>query len=161
MCRRRGAAAVEFAVAVIVLLAFFFSGIEFYRVSMLRHTADHAAYVAARVAMIPGATAADAIASAQSQLDAVGVQSASIVISPNPITEETTAIHVNVSIPVPENSWLAPRHLFGTLTGSSILLTERAPVIMSQGLLEPPPPTSDDDDDDDDDDDSPPPPPSF
>ena len=45
---RRGAAAVEFAVAAPLLFLFFFSALEFGRMHMVRHTIQNASYEAAR-----------------------------------------------------------------------------------------------------------------
>ena len=56
---RTGATAVEFAIVAPVFFLILFAMFEFSRVNVLRHTADNAAYEASRVAIIPGATAAD------------------------------------------------------------------------------------------------------
>ena len=84
--------------------------------------------------------ASEAQLAASNVLNAVGVVGATITISPNPIDESTKRIDVRVSLPIPENSWLAPRFMFGSLEGQCSLLTERAPIVMSRDLPEPPPP---------------------
>ena len=158
---RRGATTVEFAMVSIVLVLLIFGGIEMTRMSMLRHTVDHAAYVAARNAIIPGAKASDVIAAAERHLDKVGLTGAVVTVDPEVITDESSVVEVLVRLPIAENSFAAPDFLYGDLIGRSALMTERAPIQMSGNLREPPPPPepptpdpppSDDGDDDDGDD---------
>lgn len=137
---RTGATAVEFAVALIVLLVLVFGGIEMTRISMLRHTVNHAAYLAAREAMVPGADTSSVEQRAHEHLAAIGVKSGVVTVSPDPIHEDTTSVEVIVTIPVAENSLVIPRYLSGDLVGRSMLMTERSPMEMSSNLPEPPPP---------------------
>ena len=58
--RRTGAAAVEFAIVAPIFFMLVLVSLEFGRLNIIRHTADQAAYEAARHAMVPGATAAEA-----------------------------------------------------------------------------------------------------
>ena len=140
-CQKRlGATAVEFAIASIVLFLVVFGTIEVTRVSMLRHTADHAAYLAARDAIISGATTADVKLAAQEHLASVGVKSASVVISPDPIVESTSSILVRVEFPAVNNSLVLPQFITGDIVGTCELLTERSPAQMATALPEPPPP---------------------
>jgi len=138
---RHGATAVEFAVAITVLLMLVFGGIEIARVSMLRHSVNHAAYLAARHAIIPGAKIEDAETIAHHHLNLIGVRSAVVDVTPNPITEETSMVVVNVQIPVASNSLVIPKYVSGNITGKSRLMTERAPMVMAANLPEPPPPS--------------------
>ncbi len=71
---KRGAVAVEFAIAAPVFFLFLLASFEFGWLNVLRHTADNAAYEGARAAMVPGATAADATAKVNSILKIVGAQ---------------------------------------------------------------------------------------
>jgi hypothetical protein len=138
---RRGAAAVEFAVSLSVLAMFVFSGVEFFRISILRHNADCAAYEAARVVIVPGALHADAVTAANDYLNRVGVTAATIIVSPNPIQETTTQIEVQVQVPMNANAWGLPSFIHGkTLVGRSRLMTERAPLILAGAMPVPPPP---------------------
>ena len=57
---RKGAVLVEFAFVLPVILFSFAAMFEISRVLLLQHTADTDAYKGARIAMLPGATAADA-----------------------------------------------------------------------------------------------------
>ena len=137
---RRGAATVEFAVVAIVLFILVLGGIEMTRVSMLRHTVDHAAYVAARDAIIPGADAAEVIATAEDHLRTIGLSGATVTVTPAVILDETSVVEVQIDLPISQNSLMTPEYLFGDLIGRSALITERAPVQMSASLPEPPPP---------------------
>ena len=89
---------------------------------MIRHTADNAAYEAARHAMVPGATTAEAIAKADSIMRIVGTRGAQITVSPGIITPEVDQITVTVDVPLDQNGWITPNftssraiHAFSTL----------------------------------------------
>ncbi|KAA1259113.1 TadE-like protein [Rubripirellula obstinata] len=138
---RRGAATVEFAMVSIVLVLLIFGGIEMTRVSMLRHTVDHAAYAAARNAIIPGAKAADVIATAEEHLNNIGLAGATVTVNPAVIDDDSSVVEVQVRLPISENSFFTPEYLFGDLIGRSALMTERSPMQMSTSLPQPPPPT--------------------
>ncbi len=96
---RRGAATVEFALVCTILFLVVFAGVELSRLSMLRHTADHAAYLAARDAIVPGADADLIQGTAENHLPTIGVVSATVTVSPADITEETEEVEVTVTIP--------------------------------------------------------------
>ncbi len=136
---RRGAAAVEFAVSLSVLMLFVFVGIEFFRASILRHNVDCAAYEAARAAIFPGATHSDAIAAANAYLAKVGVTPQAITVSPDPIVESTAHINVVVQVAMDTHSWVSPSFLGGKMIiGRSRLMTERAPLILASAMSVPP-----------------------
>ena len=82
---RDGAATVEFALVCTLLFLLVFGGIEISRVSMLRHTADHAAYLAARDAIIPGADTATVETTAENHLATIGVVNATVTVTPGMI----------------------------------------------------------------------------
>ncbi len=94
-----------------IILLTFASIIEVSRVLLLQHTADTAAYEGARGGMVPGATATDAANASQALLDAAGLRSTEVVVSPTTITDETSLITVQVSIPV--------SNIFGSVQCSS------------------------------------------
>lgn len=141
--RRRphfGAAAVEFAVCAVVLVILVFGGIELARASMLQHIADHAAYIAAREVIIPGADANTAKAVANDYMNKLGVTGASIAVNPTTITDSDTEVDVTVTLPSSGNLWVTPQFVLGNLEGSCRLMTERSPAQLSNSLPEPPPP---------------------
>lgn len=124
---RRGAALVEFALVAPIFFLFLMAAFEFGWLNVMRHTADNAAYEAARRAMVPGATAAEATDKAQSILQAVGTRGAQITVTPRTITEDTEEVTVDIAVPVNRNALILPRFTRGkTLRSSSTLRTERA-----------------------------------
>src|SRR6187549_548125 len=79
---RTGAAAVEFAIVAPIFFVLVLGSLEFGRLNIIRHTADQAAYEAARNAMVPGATTAEARLAADRMLRIVGTRGAQVTINP-------------------------------------------------------------------------------
>jgi Flp pilus assembly protein TadG len=124
---RRGATLVEFAMTAPIFILFLMASFEFGWINVMRHTADNAAYEAARHVIVPGGTAAEAKARATSILNAVGARDPKITITPSTIAPETKQVTVQVDLPVDSNSLIMPRFLKGkTLSSTSTLRTERA-----------------------------------
>ena len=138
---RRGATAVEFALVASLILMLIFAGIEFVRLNLLRHTANHAAYEAARHTIVPGANRGKAEPGGKIVWPNWEIRHADIRVTPEVITEQTPAVRVDIDIPVKDNGWGLMR-FFGnrTLHTSSVLRTERAPMIQAQTLPAPPAP---------------------
>ena len=105
---RRGAALVEFAICAPVLFMIVFAAVEFSNANMFRNSAENAAYEGARRGIIPGATAQDAEDAARFILNAIGTQSATVNVSPNPITNSTETVTVDIEIPMSDNGWITP-----------------------------------------------------
>lgn len=125
--QRRGATAVEFAITAPVFLIFLLAAFEFGWLNVVRHTADNAAYEAARTAVVPGATVAEAKAKAESLLKIVGTRAATVTVSPNPLTVNSDTVTVNIQIPMNKNGLIVPRFTGKTtIEASSTLRTERA-----------------------------------
>jgi Flp pilus assembly protein TadG len=106
--QRRGAVLVEFAITLPILLAFFGFFWEFARAEQIRQTTATAAYEGARQGIVEGGSASDARSKAQEILDAVGIRSATITVTPSTITDETTSVQVSVTVPVASNAWVMP-----------------------------------------------------
>lgn len=124
--QRRGATAVEFAIVAPVFFILLLTSIEFSRLNVIRHSADEAAYEGARTAMVPGATAAEAIAAANEILDIIGAKDANVEIDPPVIDEDTNEVTVTISIPLNSNGWILPRFTRNrTLERDATLRTER------------------------------------
>jgi Flp pilus assembly protein TadG len=124
---RRGAAAVEFAIVGPIFFVLLIAAFEFGRMNVIRHTADNAAYEAARHAMVPGATSAEAAAKANSILRIVGTRGARVSVNPTTIGPETDEVTVTINVPMNQNGWIAPRFSRGkTIRATSTLKTERA-----------------------------------
>lgn len=129
---RSGATVVEMAVVSTVLFTILVSGVELTRVTTLRHSADHAAYVGARRAIITGATSAQVETIVQTHMDSLGIRDASVTVTPELITEDTAEVEVQVSVPLAKNTWINPGVYGSQLTGRARLMTERAAFVMSQ-----------------------------
>jgi uncharacterized membrane protein YgcG len=97
---RRGATTVEFALTAPILFGLVLGAIEFSRANMLVHTSSIAATEAARRSIIPGATANEVRLKALEELSAIGVSDASVVLDPPEITDDTTQVTVNLTVPV-------------------------------------------------------------
>jgi Flp pilus assembly protein TadG len=125
--QRCGAAAVEFALTAPIFFAFLLAAFEFGWLNVLRHTADNAAYEAARTAMVPGATVAEARRKANNLLGIVGARSARVTVTPSVLTPETEQVTVEVDIPMNRNGLIVPRFTRNkTIHSESTLRTERA-----------------------------------
>src|SRR6476659_5003732 len=106
---RAGATAVEFAITLPIFLVFLMAAFEFGWLNVLRHTADNAAYEAARHAMVPGATSADATSTATTLLNVVHTRDAKIGITPSTITPATDEVTVTIDVPLGKNAIILPR----------------------------------------------------
>ena len=123
---RAGAALVEFAVVVPIFFLLVLASFEFGRLNIIRHTADSAAYEAARHAMVPGATAAEAVAKANAILNVVGTRGATVTVTPPVLGPDVDEVQVAVSIPMDQNGFIAPRFTSGHFMRSqSRFKTER------------------------------------
>lgn len=101
---RRGAAAVEFAIAAPIFFMLFFCAVEVTRVNQISNTAEVAATEGARRGIIPGASAAECIAAASDEMTAVGVDSFTVTVTPSQIQPTTTSVRVEVVVNAgPEN----------------------------------------------------------
>lgn len=120
--RRTGATAVEFAIVAPIFFTMVLASLEFGRLNIIRHTADQAAYEAARHAMVPGATAAEATARANSMLKIIGARDSKVTVI-GPTDDEVT---VTVDVPLNQNGWIAPKFTKNkTIHATSTLKTER------------------------------------
>lgn len=124
---RAGVTTVEFAVVAPIFFLFLMAAFEFARLNVIRHTADNAAYEAARNAMVPGATAAEAVAEAQRILRIVGTRGARVTVNPATLDATVNQITVSVDVPMNQNGWITPRFTGSTsIRATSTLRTERA-----------------------------------
>lgn len=125
--QRAGVAVVEFAITIPIFFLFILAAFEFGWLNVMRHTADNAAYEAARATMVPGGSVADAKAKATTMLGIVGAKGATITITPNPITVDTKEVTVSIDLPMSKNGLIVPKFTKSTVLHSeSTLKTERA-----------------------------------
>lgn len=131
---RYGAAAVEFAIAISVLLMIIFASIEFARMNMVKHSIEHASYLAARHGIITGAKVSDVKSAAEFHLDVIGVSGETVTVSPSNIDDDTTVIEVTIDVPMTGNTWISPAYFGGTMTARTRMLAERAAADMAGAL---------------------------
>lgn len=101
---RQGVAVVEMALTLPILFLLLFACYEFGRANMIRHTAQAAAYEAARVVIVPGATVAEAEGTAEFFLSTVGVRTFDLDVQPGVIDDETETVSVVVTVAMRDNS---------------------------------------------------------
>ena len=78
------------------------------RANMMMHTTEAAAYEGARAAMVPGATAQEAIDAAESVLVTVGIREADITVTPSDLGGTTETVRVNISFRYQDNTLMFP-----------------------------------------------------
>ncbi len=79
--------------------------------------------------MVPGATSAEAASASRALLDAVGLRSTTVVVSPSTITDETSLISVEV-VPSGEQQLLDQSNVFQKLHRS-----QRSDFVLRTGRL--------------------------
>lgn len=129
---RRGAATVELAVCLPFLMALGFGMLEYNNVVMLQTRMLSAAYESARLATRPttsqssAATAASVTTYCNSLLSQLGVNGATVTLSPSDLSSVTpqTAVTVTVKAPFASNS------LTSLVLGSSLTTTASATLIV-------------------------------
>ena len=123
---RFGATAVEFAMTLPLLFLFLFACYEMGRANMLVHATESAAYEAARVGIVPGATPDEIRNAAEFILASVGVRDFTIDVSPDVITNETERVRVDIAVPFETNNMNIPQMFVGdpTFRGSCELSRE-------------------------------------
>lgn len=138
--KRRGIAAVEFAVSATLLIPLLLGIIEFSRLGMATQLITNAAREGCRVAVIPNNTAADV----QNRMTAVMIATGITIPSPTVVNSDPgtagvflmpsnwdtapgdTPITVTVRVPFPQVSWTTPFFLqSSSLTGTATLNSER------------------------------------
>ncbi|MEM9643900.1 MAG: TadE family protein [Planctomycetota bacterium] len=121
---RSGAAIIEFAIVANVLFLMIFLCLEFARINMVRNLAQDAAYFAARVAVVPGATAAEAEAIAHTLMSTM-VDSGYTVVAAE-INDDTTEAVVTVSVDVDHVAFFGSKFLPNTeIVATARMRTER------------------------------------
>lgn len=120
---RRGATAVETALAAPLLFLVFFAGLEFARANMVRNVTENAALEGARAGIVPGAVAQDCIDKANAELLKLKINGASVVVDPPIIRPTTPRVAVSVSVPLSQNSLPLSKFVIGKTLVQSISLT--------------------------------------
>jgi hypothetical protein len=98
--KERGAAVVEFAVVLPILLAFLFGIIEFGRVMSVCHTLNNAARAGARIAALPGADNSSVTNAINAELSGCGLTADSLVFDPVDISTADRDDPITVTVRV-------------------------------------------------------------
>lgn len=114
--RRRGAALVEFAVVVPVLILFLLAFFELANALMIDSVVENAAYEGARRGIIPGARVADVHEAADGIAKISSLRSVDIRVEPAPIRLDTSEITVIVRAPLNKNGLI-----IGSFLGDRVL----------------------------------------
>jgi len=122
---RRGTLAVEMALTMPLLFLVILTSIEFSRMNVIRHTASSAAYEAARRAIVPGATAAQADGIARRIMATSGATGVIVDVTPAVINIDTEEVTVEVTVPIASNGFVVPKFFSGqSFVGISTLRRE-------------------------------------
>ena len=124
---RRGAAAVEFAICLPVMVLLVLSLIETCTMAFLKQSLTVAAYEGAHTALLPEATAADVRANCEQILQDRRVKSGTVEVTPRdlPRLPEGQYFEVRVSAPSDANGVLPARFFRGKiLVGSAVMMKE-------------------------------------
>jgi Flp pilus assembly protein TadG len=129
--RRRGTAAVEFALVAPLFVLLVFGMIEYGRMVMVQQLLVNAAREGARVGVLDGSTGTSVTTAVNNYLSPAGITTATITVVPStPSSAAATApVTVTVSVPFNNVSWLpSPMYLGGkTLTFSAVMRRETMP----------------------------------
>lgn len=104
-----GAAAVEFAIVVNIMMVIVLTCMEFARMNMVRNLAQDAAYFAARHAIVPGATSGEAVGEAERILNSMITSGYTVAVSD--LDADATEVSVSVTIDFTEVAFFAPYFL--------------------------------------------------
>jgi Flp pilus assembly protein TadG len=110
---RKGAMAVEFAIAATILFLMVAASIEFSRANMIRHTVDNAAYEGARAGIILGASVDQITATANSVMATVRARDVTVDVDPAVINDGTQEVIVTVTAPADRNGYISGKFFRG------------------------------------------------
>jgi Flp pilus assembly protein TadG len=129
-CRRRGSAAVEFALVAIPFLLLVFTMVEFGRYVMIYQILTDASREGARQAVVESATPSQVETAVQNLLNQCTLSEATVDVSPDDFTNLWLGdpVTVTVSVSYGDVSWISPLWIAGspTLSASSTMYVERA-----------------------------------
>ena len=119
--KRKGATAVEMALVLPIVFAFFFGLWEWSRVEMVRHVSETACFEAARVAILPGKTIADAQQAANVVFDRYFVSGPTITCA---IGQGNLTATVDIAVPLDQNTWIMALYYQNKHIHTSLSLTQ-------------------------------------
>ena len=125
--KRRGVAAVGFALTAPLLFLLVFGMIEVGRALMVQQLLSNAARDGARSAILEGATAENVEATVVGYLSEASISDASVTVTPNPLTlaQGGDPVTVAVNVPFTSVSWLSPSKYLSSATLSASVTMRR------------------------------------
>ncbi len=113
--RRRGVAAVEFAVVAPVLILLIFGILEFGRLVMVQQVLTNASREGARRAILEQTTSSEIESVVNDYLTSASISGATVTVSPSSLnsTGFGDPVTVRVSVPFEQVSWISPWFLGG------------------------------------------------
>ncbi len=130
---RRGAACVEFAICVPVLLLVLFAAVEYSRVLQIQQAVRQAAFEGARAGVALDASTSDVTTAANNILNALTIKGATVSVNPNPISYTTPSLTVTVSAVPANNGWFVRFMTSGMTISSSISLDREVQAVSVTG----------------------------
>ncbi len=128
---RKGAATVELAIVLPMLLMLVFGGLEIGRAVMVKHILEEAARAGCRVATMENATTQDVNDIVDQAMQNAKITGYVTTISPNPPSSAALMDAVTVTVSVPHSQvsiFSSPRFMGGsTLAGTCVMLAEGDP----------------------------------
>lgn len=119
-----GAALVEFAIVSNLLFIVVFTCVEFARMNMIRNLTQDAAYFAARNAVVPGATAAEATEQANNVM--ASMLSSGYTVDVSALSLDSEEVVVTVSVDLDSVAFFTPMFISdATITSIARMKTER------------------------------------
>lgn len=112
--KRRGAAAVEFALVAPLFILLVFGMIEFGRMVMVQQVITNASREGARQAVLDGSSTTDVNTTVNKYLTSAGIRGTTITLSPDPPSTALFGepVSVTVAVPFSQVSWLpSPMYL--------------------------------------------------
>lgn len=123
----RGATVVEFAIVAPLFFLLLFAAMEFAIAGTIRSTANNAAYEAARLIVVPGATNQEGVDEATRIMSIVGVNNLTVNVTPPVIDKDTSEVTVDIAIPYNQNAYFMPWFMGNvTIQSTYTLNTERS-----------------------------------
>lgn len=106
--KRRGAAVVEFALVVPVMLTFTFGMIELSRINMIKEAIVQASREGARVGIRPTATVADVNERVDEELAMMAISTANVQVTPGSLDDAMPGdqVVVRISVPITDVSYV-------------------------------------------------------
>ena len=128
---RRGATAVEFAIALPILFFCLFGFFELGHALMVDSVLENAAYEGARRGIVPGATSEAIVQAAESIGRISSLSDMTIIVEPQVITDETESVTVRAGTRLSNSGLVVGQYLLGRYIERSVTM-RREPTLRNQ-----------------------------